>query len=89
MPNRTPSYLKQLISSLLALSIALGPGIAPAFAAEQVNANKGDSHTATPIKHVIVIVGENRSFDHLFATYIPKPGQTVNNLLSEGIVRRW
>ena len=27
--------------------------------------------TATPIKHVIIIVGENRSFDHLFATYIP------------------
>ena len=28
--------------------------------------------TATPIKHVIIIVGENRSFDHLFATYEPK-----------------
>src|SRR5215469_15396050 len=42
--------------------------------------------TASPIKHVIVIVGENRSFDHLFATYVPKPGNTVNNLLSEGII---
>ena len=40
----------------------------------------------TPIKHVIVIIGENRSFDHLFATYTPPPGQTVRNLLSEGIV---
>src|SRR5258708_14595739 len=28
--------------------------------------------TATPIKHVIIIVGENRSFDHLFATYLPR-----------------
>jgi phospholipase C len=28
--------------------------------------------TATPIKHVIIIVGENRSFDHLFATYVPR-----------------
>jgi phospholipase C len=38
-------------------------------------------------KHVIVIIGENRSFDHLFATYVPKPkGETVLNLLSEGIV---
>ena len=46
----------------------------------------GDANTATPIKHVIVIVGENRSFDHLFATYVPKPGETVNNLLAEGIV---
>ena len=42
--------------------------------------------TRTPIKHVIVIVGENRSFDYLFATYQPKPGSTVNNLLSEGII---
>ena len=29
----------------------------------------------TPIKHVIVIIGENRSFDHVFATYVPKNGQ--------------
>jgi phospholipase C len=26
------------------------------------------ARTATPIKHVIIIVGENRSFDHVFAT---------------------
>jgi hypothetical protein len=43
--------------------------------------------TASPIKHVIVVVSENRSFDHLFATYVPKPGNRVNNLLSEGIIR--
>jgi phospholipase C len=42
--------------------------------------------TRTPIKHVIVIIGENRSFDHVFATYVPKKGETVWNLLSEGIV---
>jgi phospholipase C len=46
----------------------------------------GDSFTQTPIKHVIVIIGENRSFDHVFATYVPPAGQTVNNLLSEGII---
>ena len=46
----------------------------------------GDNDTTTPIKHVIVIIGENRSFDHVFATYQPKRGQTVWNLLSEGIV---
>ena len=43
--------------------------------------------TATPIKHVIIIIGENRSFDHVFATYKPKTGQTVWNLLSERIVK--
>jgi phospholipase C len=43
--------------------------------------------TASPIKHVIIIVGENRSFDHLFATYKPKSrDERVLNLLSEGIV---
>ncbi len=38
--------------------------------------------TRTPIKHVIVIIGENRTFDHIFATYKPKQGETVDNLLS-------
>ena len=43
--------------------------------------------TATPIKHVIIIVGENRSFDHLFATYEPKSrSEKVLNLLSERII---
>jgi len=42
--------------------------------------------TATPIKHVIVIMGENRSFDHLFATYKAPAGQSVDNLLSKGIL---
>jgi len=46
----------------------------------------GDGKTTSPIKHVIVIIGENRTFDHLFATYKPKAGQTVDNLLSKGIV---
>jgi phospholipase C len=47
---------------------------------------KGDDGTATPIKHVIVLIGENHSFDNIFATYKPKPGQTVENLLSKGII---
>jgi phospholipase C len=46
----------------------------------------GDANTTTPIKHVIVIIGENRSFDHVFATYQPTHGQSVWNLLSEGII---
>ncbi|TDY23060.1 phospholipase C [Paraburkholderia sp. BL6665CI2N2] len=44
------------------------------------------SETRTPIKHVIVVVGENRTFDHVFGTYQPKRGQSVWNLLSQGIV---
>ena len=70
--------------SLFALLANMG---APVTAAAQ------DSHkqtkqfdTATPIKHVIVIIGENRTFDHVFATYKPKGGDTISNLLSKGIV---
>ena len=40
----------------------------------------------TPIKHVILIIGENRTFDHVFGTYTPPAGQTISNLLSKGIV---
>ncbi len=57
---------------------------APIASAATLQAN--DGNTVTPIKHVIVIVGENRTFDHLFATYVPKSGQTVSNLLSKGII---
>lgn len=43
--------------------------------------------TRTPIKHVILLIGENRTFDHVYATYTPPRGQSVMNLLSEGIVK--
>jgi phospholipase C len=45
-----------------------------------------DQNTKTPIKHVIVIYGENRSFDHVFGTYRSPSGDHVANMLSEGIV---
>src|ERR1700757_2454650 len=44
------------------------------------------SATASPIKHVIVIIGENHTFDNVYGTYQPPKGQKVMNLLSEGIV---
>ena len=43
--------------------------------------------TVTPITHIIVVIGENRTFDHIFGLYRPRPGQTVWNLLSKGIVK--
>ncbi len=58
--------------------------IQPGFAADVKKS--GDNNTATPIQHVIVIIGENRTFDHVFATYQPPTGQTVDNLLSKGII---
>jgi acid phosphatase len=44
--------------------------------------------TTTPIKHVVVIIGENHSFDNIFATYQPPAHQKIWNLLSEGIVAK-
>jgi phospholipase C len=54
--------------------------------ASSVQAQDASTATTTPIKHVIVIIGENRSYDHVFATYKPKAGEETNNLLSQGIV---
>src|SRR5208282_1915659 len=65
-------------------------GAALAGAAPQHGPSTGgnnDSNTTSPIKHLIVIIGENRSFDHVFATYEPKKGETVDNLLSKGIIK--
>jgi phospholipase C len=43
--------------------------------------------TVTPIKHVIILIGENRGLDHTFGIYRPKgKGQFIANLLSKGIV---
>jgi phospholipase C len=54
------------------------------------NNGKGPAETtktASPIKHVIILIGENRGLDHTFGVYKPKgAGQTISNLLSKGIV---
>ncbi|MGO9802821.1 MAG: alkaline phosphatase family protein [Steroidobacteraceae bacterium] len=47
-----------------------------------------EKETVSPIKHVIIIIGENRTFDQIFATYQPVHHQeSVLNLLSKGIVK--
>src|SRR5215813_8381618 len=86
--NSTNAWALQVALSvaLLSISAVLLAASFNSTPGQPNKAPKGDANTATPIKHVIVIVGENRSFDHLFASYVPKPGETVNNLLSEGIV---
>jgi phospholipase C len=88
--SHTLHGLRIAATSLAMLQMSVGPvlaaGPAPAFGGTWSSASDRSGHTATPIRHVIVIIGENRSFDHVFATYTPRPGQTVHNLLSEGII---
>ena len=59
--------ITKIMAGILASAISLVP-VTPAFANKDKNKNKyGD--TTTPIKHLVVIFGENVSFDHYFATY--------------------
>ena len=73
----------------VAAAAALGSGIADTRFARAADTDHAVDaiKTASPIKHVIIIVGENRSFDHLFATYAPqRRDEKILNLLSQGIV---
>jgi phospholipase C len=73
-----------LYTSILAAS-AFGLGTGASGAAET---NPAESiRTASPIKHVIILIGENRGLDHTFGVYKPRgKGQTISNILSKGIV---
>src|SRR5437899_4390462 len=73
------------LASLVMLQMSLA---GPFVGATQAKEHDGDrtKQAHTPIQHVIVIVGENRTFDHIFATYQPKKGESVDNLLSKKIV---
>ena len=80
----TSSFRRRLRDSAAAstaiVSLLLGPN---AYAVDATT----PPQTRTPIQHVIVIIGENRTFDHVFATYQPvAAGEHVSNLLSKKIV---
>lgn len=63
----------------------LGSVASAAFAATP---QPNEAPTTTPIKHVIIVLGENRTFDHIFGLYTARQGQSIRNLLSAGIVNR-
>jgi phospholipase C len=87
MTHRAPPAAIAVALSLLAVApIHAQQPAADAGSRDGVPGGLHDGDTASPIRHVIVIVGENRSFDHVFATYVPRAGQHVSNLLSRGIV---
>src|SRR3984957_7374099 len=59
---RKGKVMRQFLSVCLVAAIVAGPVLAPA-------ASASNPKTATPIKHIVIIFGENRSFDHYFGTY--------------------
>jgi phospholipase C len=71
-------------ASLLSVTLAAGPAFSQA---RDIDRTADHQKTETPIKHVIVIIGENRTFDHLFATYVPRSRDSVSNLLSKQIIK--
>jgi phospholipase C len=60
-------------------------GIVPLMVSVAVGAHAAPA-TTTPIEHLIVVVGENLSFDNVYGAYQPQAGAAIHNLLSEGIV---
>jgi phospholipase C len=79
--------VKGFCLSISAVAISMAAVMYPALADSQSQAAADASaDSVSPIKHVIVIVGENRTFDHVFGAYKPRQGQTVSNLLSKGII---
>ncbi len=80
------SFRRPLLDALQYSRIGLASLALVAIGTPLFAQQTGDNNTTTPIKHLIVIIGENRTFDHVFATYQPKRGQSVWNLLSEGII---
>jgi phospholipase C len=81
----TPKTLRYGAGVLATLQVFASFPIA-AYAQNAGAAKDNSTRTRTPIKHVIVIIGENRTFDHIFATYKPKQGETIDNLLSRHII---
>ncbi len=82
MVSRQLVSLKSRVAAATGIATLVLQLISPAIAAVEDHSRS----TRTPIQHVIVIIGENRTFDHVFATYKPKKGESVANLLSKGIV---
>src|SRR5438270_13567413 len=81
--KRNPWQLKTIVGATLLALASYGL----AADAEDTDTDVHDRvMTATPIKHVLVLIGENRTFDHVFATYEPRRGQTASNPLAKGII---
>ena len=85
MQGKMPS--KSIVAVVSAIALISAEAAMPAHGADPSDTTD-QLQTATPIKHVIVVIGENRSFDHIYGTYVPKSGDSIRNLLSERIVTK-
>jgi phospholipase C len=71
---------RKLLSTVATAVLAVAIAYSLPTSADQNDDNRGnDVHTATPIKHLVVIFNENRSFDHYFGTY-PNAGNPIGEI---------
>jgi phospholipase C len=82
--RRTLQYRIAFVITAVAL---LGMGIGGSASIADPGAATDIAETASPIKHLIIVIGENQSFDHLYGTHVPLSGDSISNLLVKGIVR--
>ena len=61
---RSNRSLRPYLAGAAALALAVGGALGATAASAS-----GVPHTATPIKHLVVIFDENITFDHYFGTY--------------------
>ena len=91
--GRTFSVASLAVAAATATALTV-TGSTPGFAGEHA----AHSATATPIKHLVVIFGENVSFDHYFGTYpqaantdgtpfTAKPGTPTVNGLTDALLQ--
>src|ERR1700747_2775962 len=85
--SRSRGVRRQRRAVVLSAAVLIATGSAMPRHSAGGSALANSPKTATPIEHLIVVIGENRSFDHVYATYVPKRGDSILNLLSEGIIR--
>ena len=69
---RNSSVVSATILALVGAQTGLAQAATATPSGSSYGPNSRDLVTHTPIKHVIIIIGENRTFDHVFATYMPK-----------------
>jgi len=74
--------------ALLQMLVGCGNSSSPSLATSSPPTTVTAYMPTTPIQHVIVVIGENHSFDNVFATYMPGSGNGIWNLLSQKIVNQ-
>ena len=77
---RTPHLLSARFGRCLTAVLAGGAALAalPSSPAESASAPSSGGATTTPIKHVVVIIGENHTFDNVFGTYSLPPARACS-----------